>query len=46
MRILVAGRVHKASTVTFGEAKKGAIEVHNFSLQALITTIPTQNKKK
>jgi hypothetical protein len=45
-RMLVAGNAHKASAITFGEAKEGAIEAHNFSLQALITTIHTQNEKK
>ncbi len=45
-RMLVAGKAHKASTITFEEAKKGAMEAHNFLSQALITTIHTQNKKK
>jgi hypothetical protein len=44
--MLVAGKVHKASAITFGEAKEGAMEAQNFSLQVLITTIHTQNKKK
>ncbi len=44
--MLVAGKAHKASAITFAEAKEGAMEAHNFSLQALITTIHTQNKKK
>jgi hypothetical protein len=29
-RMLVAGKAHKASTITFGEAKEGAMEAHNF----------------
>ena len=45
-RMLVPGKAHKASTITFGEAKEGAMEAHNFSMQALITTIHAQNKKK
>jgi hypothetical protein len=46
-RMLVAGKAHKkASAITFGEAKEGAMEAHNFSLQALITTIHTQNEMK
>ncbi len=45
-RMLVAGKAHEASAITFGEGKEGAVEAHNFSSQALITTIHTQNKKK
>jgi hypothetical protein len=30
-RMLVARRAHKASAITFGEAKEGAVEAHNFS---------------
>jgi hypothetical protein len=44
--MLVAGKAHKASAVTFGEAKEGAMEAYNFSLHASITTIHTQNEKK
>jgi hypothetical protein len=44
--MLVAEKAHEASAITFREAKEGAVEAHNFSLQALITTIHTQNKKK
>jgi hypothetical protein len=44
--MLVAGRAHKAFTIIFGEAKEGAMEAHNFSLQASITTIHMQNEKK
>jgi hypothetical protein len=46
MRMLVAGKAHKASAITFGEAKEGAMEAHNFLSQVLITTIHTQNKNK
>jgi hypothetical protein len=45
-RRLVAGMAYKASAITFGEAKEGAMEAHNFSLQASITTIHMQNEKK
>jgi hypothetical protein len=42
---LVAGRVHKASAITFGEAKEGLLEAHNFSSKALITLTLSKNKK-
>ncbi len=45
-RMLVAGKAHKVSTITFGEAKEGAMGAHNFSLQTSITIVHTQNKKK
>jgi hypothetical protein len=43
---LVAGKAHKATAITFGKAKEGAVEAHNFSLQASIITTHTHNKKK
>jgi hypothetical protein len=45
-RMLVAGKAHKASTITFREAKEGAMGAHNFLSQVSTTTIHTQNKKK
>jgi hypothetical protein len=44
--MLVARNAHEASAITFGEAKEGAVEAHNFSLQALITTTHTYNERK
>ncbi len=45
-RVLVAGKAHKASAVTYGEAKEGAVEAHNFSSKASVTTIHLSNKRK
>ena len=38
-RSAIAGKGHVASKIMFGEAKEGAVEVHNFSSSASITTI-------
>jgi hypothetical protein len=35
---MVAGKAHEASAITYGEAKEGALEAHNFSSSASITT--------
>jgi hypothetical protein len=43
---MVLGRAHKASAITFGEAKEGSMEAHNFSLMAPVTTTHLQNEKK
>jgi hypothetical protein len=43
---LVAGKIHKATVITFGKAKEGAVEAHNFLFQTSVTTIHTHNKKK
>ena len=45
-RAMVAGKAHKASAITYGEAKEGAMEAHNFLSTASITTIHSKNKKK
>jgi hypothetical protein len=45
-RVLVAGKAHKASAITYGEAKEGAVEAHNFSSKASVTTIHLSNKRK
>jgi hypothetical protein len=44
--MLVAGKAHEASTITFGEAKEGAMKAHNLSSQVMINTIHTQKEKK
>jgi hypothetical protein len=45
-RVLVAGKAHKASAIIYGEAKEGAVEAHNFSSKASVTTIHSSNKRK
>ncbi len=45
-QVLVAGKAHKASAITYGEAKEGAVEAHNFSSKASVTTIHSSNKRK
>jgi hypothetical protein len=45
-RVLVAGKAHKASAITYGEAKEGAVEAHNFSSKASVTTIRSSNERK
>jgi hypothetical protein len=45
-RVLVAGKAHKASAITYREAKEGAVEGHNFSSKASVTTIHLSNKRK
>ncbi len=44
--MMVSGRAHGASTITFGEAKEGSMEAHNFSYLALVTLAHSQNEKK
>jgi len=43
-RSVIAGKGHNASKIMFGEAKEGAVEVHNFSSSMSITTIHSKNK--
>jgi hypothetical protein len=43
---LVVGKAHEASAITYGEAKEGAVEAHNFSSTASVTTIHSSNKGK
>ncbi len=38
--------MHEASAVIFGEAKKGAVEAHNFSSKASVTTIHLSDERK
>ncbi len=45
-RVLVAGKTHKASAITYGEAKEGAVKAHNFSSKASVTRIHSSNKRK
>ncbi len=45
-QVMVAGKAHEASAITYGEAREGAMEAHNFSLSASITTTHSRNKKK
>jgi hypothetical protein len=43
---MVSGRAHKASAITFNEAREGSMEAHNFSSMAsLVTSTHWQNKK-
>jgi hypothetical protein len=45
-RTLFAGKAYAASAITFGEAKKGSMEAHNFLPTTSITSTHTRNKKK
>jgi hypothetical protein len=45
-QVLVEGKAHKASAITYREAKEGAIRAHNFSSKASVTTIHSSNKRK
>jgi hypothetical protein len=45
-RTMVTGKAHKSSAITYGEAREGSMEAHNFLSAALITSIHTRNKKK
>jgi hypothetical protein len=45
-RTMVAGRVHDASAITFGEAKEGSMEAYNFSFVQLVTSMHSVNEKK
>jgi hypothetical protein len=42
-RIATASKGHNASAIMFGEAKEGAVKVHNFSSSTSITTIHSKN---
>jgi hypothetical protein len=42
-RSAIAGKGHDASEIMFGEAKEGAVEGHNFSSSASVTTIHSKN---
>ncbi len=45
-QVLVVGKAHKASAITYGEAKEGAVEAHNFSSKASVTMIHLSNERK
>jgi hypothetical protein len=42
-RMAIASKAYNASAIMFGEAKEGAVEVHNFSSSAFITMIHSKN---
>ncbi len=44
-QVLVAGKAQEASAIIYGEAKEGAVEAHNFSSKASVTTIHSSNKR-
>ncbi len=44
--MMVLGRAHEASAITFGEAEEGSMEAHNFSLVASVTSTHSVNEKK
>ena len=45
-RSAAASRGYKASAIMFGEANEGAVEAHNFSSSASVTTIHSKNMGK
>jgi hypothetical protein len=45
-RTMVAGKAHKASSITYRVAKEGSMEAHNFLSATLIMSIHMRNKKK
>jgi hypothetical protein len=45
-QVMVASKAHEASTITYKEAREGAMEAHNFSSSASITTTHSRNEKK
>ncbi len=45
-QVLVAGKAHEASAITYGKAKEGAVKAHNFSSKASVTTIHLSNERK
>jgi hypothetical protein len=45
-RVLVAGEAHKASAITYREAKERAVKAHNVSSKASVTTIHLSNERK
>jgi hypothetical protein len=44
--MLIVGRAHNVSVITFGEAKEGSMEAYNFSLVQSVTSTHLVNKKK
>jgi hypothetical protein len=45
-QLSIAGKSHNALAISFGEAPEGAVEAHNFSALASVTTTHSCNKKK
>ncbi len=43
-RMMVTGKVHEASAITYGEAREGSMEAHNFLSATSITSIHMRNK--
>jgi hypothetical protein len=43
-RTMVTGKAHEASASTYGEAREGLMEAHNFLSAALIMSIHMRNK--
>jgi hypothetical protein len=42
-QMAITSKAYNASAIMFGEAKEGAVEAHNFSSSASITTIHLKN---
>jgi hypothetical protein len=45
-RMMVAGKAHEASAITYREAREGSMEAHNFLSATSITSIHMRNEKK
>ncbi len=45
-QVMVAGKAHEATAITYREAREGVMEAHNFSSNASITTTHSKNEKK
>ncbi len=45
-QLSIAGKSHNALTISFGEVTEGAVEAHNFSVLASVTTTHSCNEKK
>ncbi len=43
---MVASKAHKASAITYWEAKEGAVEAHNFSSKVSVAMTHSSNEKK
>ena len=45
-QLSIAGKSHDALAISLGEATEGAVEAHDFSASASVTTTYLCNKKK
>jgi hypothetical protein len=45
-RTMAIGKIHDASTITFGKAKEGSMEAYNFSSIQSVTLTHSINEKK